>query len=85
MKKTLFLLLILLNAPFAPLSVFAQTSRPANVTVSGVVSNNEKVPMAGITVLLKGTNKGTTTNEKGQYSISVPVLTSSLKKYAFYN
>lgn len=78
MKKTLFLLLILLNAPFAPLSVFAQTSRPANVTVSGVVSNNEKVPMAGITVLLKGTNKGTTTNEKGQYSISVPAENSVL-------
>ncbi|HKJ48938.1 MAG TPA: SusC/RagA family TonB-linked outer membrane protein [Christiangramia sp.] len=38
--------------------------------VSGVVKDNSGVPMIGVTILVKGTNTGTTTNFDGEYSIN---------------
>lgn len=40
-------------------------------TVSGVVSDNTGMPLPGVSVLIKGTNKGTQTDFDGKYSIKV--------------
>jgi len=42
-------------------------------TVTGKVTNDVGDPLSGVSVLVKGTARGTTTNETGQFSISVDV------------
>lgn len=39
-------------------------------TISGTITDNNKTPLLGATVLLKNTLKGTQTNEKGEFEIS---------------
>jgi hypothetical protein len=41
-------------------------------TVAGKISDDKGVPLSNVSVLLKGTKKGTTTNLNGEFSISVP-------------
>ena len=40
--------------------------------VSGKVTDDSGIPMIGVTIQLKGTNTGTTTNFDGEYSINAP-------------
>ncbi|MDB5129170.1 von Willebrand factor type A domain-containing protein [Mucilaginibacter sp.] len=61
-----FLLIIMM---FAALTGF---KRGTTHTISGTVySADDKLPLPGVTVLLKGTSTGTQTNAKGTYSITV--------------
>ncbi|WP_017257243.1 TonB-dependent receptor [Pedobacter arcticus] len=43
-----------------------------DITVTGKVLDNQGLPLPGVTVKLKGTNKGAITNTNGEYAISVP-------------
>jgi TonB-linked SusC/RagA family outer membrane protein len=53
------------------LSLF--TVNAQNVTVTGTVTGSDDgLPLAGVTVMQKGTTNGTSTNTDGKYSISVP-------------
>ncbi|HEX9827234.1 MAG TPA: SusC/RagA family TonB-linked outer membrane protein [Flavobacteriaceae bacterium] len=64
MKKKLFsLFLFFFTATFSLL--FSQ-----NITVSGTVTDASNVPLPGVNIQVKGTNKGTTTDFDGNYSIS---------------
>lgn len=38
-------------------------------TVTGVVKDGQGVPLAGVSVMIKNTSRGTTTNNKGEYSL----------------
>ena len=50
----------------------AATSPPLfQQEVRGVVSDQQGIPMPGVTVAIKGENRGTTTNIDGQYSITI--------------
>ncbi len=40
--------------------------------VKGVVTDENKAPLAGVTVLVKGTQTGITTSAKGEYQITIP-------------
>ena len=40
------------------------------ITVSGMVTDAEDKPIEGVSVLVKGTSKGTTTNSVGRYSLT---------------
>lgn len=44
----------------------------AQVTVTGVVSDETGEPLPGVTVMVKGTSTGTSTNVDGQYTINAP-------------
>lgn len=44
----------------------------AQVNVSGVVSDETGEPLPGVTVMVKGTSTGTSTNIDGQYTINAP-------------
>lgn len=52
---------------FITLQVHAQ-----NITVKGTVTNEKAQPVAGASVMVKGTTVGTTTNDRGDYTISAP-------------
>ncbi|MBO9619457.1 MAG: TonB-dependent receptor plug domain-containing protein, partial [Niabella sp.] len=61
-KQTSSLLLILLC--FVCTSVFGQTK-----TISGKVSGDDGTPLGGVTVVIKGTSRGTSTNLNGVFTI----------------
>src|SRR6218665_1140284 len=70
------LLIIQLNSAV----VFAQAK-----TVSGVVNDAKGLPLAGVSVTVKGTNNGVVTNDKGAYSISVTPGAVLYFSYSGYN
>ena len=43
-----------------------------DVQVSGTVLDETGVPLPGVSILLKGTTRGTTTDLDGKYSIAAP-------------
>ncbi len=52
-------------------TLFCQGLRAQQQTVSGMVTSaEEKQPLAGVTVVVKGSSTGATTNAKGEYSIA---------------
>lgn len=55
-------------AIFLPLALHANFSPPH--TVSGVIKDSKDNPLAGVSVLLKGTSKGVTTDESGRFTIT---------------
>jgi TonB-dependent starch-binding outer membrane protein SusC len=61
------------NEVFVPQNMLEATPAAlADLTVSGTVKDEAGTPLPGVTVLLKGTNKGTATNQEGSYKISIP-------------
>lgn len=64
-----FCCLLLLISLFPGVSV-AQTN--GSITVTGKVTDEKNEPLVGVTVSVKGTTKGTTTDAKGAYSVTVP-------------
>lgn len=69
MKKTILFLLFFLPCIF----LLAQSR-----VVTGRVTDDKGVPASGVSVVIKGTNVGTTTNEDGVYSLSVPANAGTL-------
>ncbi|HET6724279.1 MAG TPA: carboxypeptidase-like regulatory domain-containing protein, partial [Chitinophagaceae bacterium] len=51
---------------FLAFNIFAQR------TITGTVTGPDKKPVVGASVIVKGTTVGTTTNERGVFSIAVP-------------
>lgn len=54
------------------LMLCATSAWAQNVQVRGVVSDETGAPLPGVTILVKGTTTGTTTDIDGQYAISSP-------------
>ncbi|AWO00699.1 SusC/RagA family TonB-linked outer membrane protein [Chitinophaga alhagiae] len=59
---------VLLFENKAPVAV-KKEEEPAQITVSGVITNPEGQPIPGATVMIKGTLKGTQTNAQGRFRI----------------
>lgn len=49
-----------------------------NRTISGKVTNESGIPLANVSILVKGQNIGTTSNQDGSYSLSVPANAKTL-------
>jgi TonB-linked SusC/RagA family outer membrane protein len=72
LKQLLLLVTVLCGFSFSGL--YAQ-----NLTVTGkVTSSTDNKAISGASVVLKGTNNGVTTDENGNFSISVPSLNGTL-------
>ena len=52
--------------------VFSLTSAFAQITVSGIITSEDKQPLIGATVVVKGTGTGMVTDLDGKYSLQVP-------------
>lgn len=65
MKKRLFAVVLGVLCSAAPL--LAQQTK----TVTGTVTGDEGAPLAGVAVIIKGTQNGTNTNDQGRYSLRV--------------
>ena len=63
-KKIKAIFLIFFTTSFALLSA-------QNISVSGTVADESGTPLPGVTILVKGTKKGTATDFNGKYKISV--------------
>jgi len=65
--------------------LFSFTGYAQDMTVSGKVTEASGGEIAGVNVVVKGTTKGTTTNDKGDYSISVEKGKTLTFSYIGYN
>jgi TonB-linked SusC/RagA family outer membrane protein len=65
MKKNLLINMLIL------LSVLTLTGYAQEMTVSGKVTDASGGDIAGVNVVVKGTTRGTSTNDKGEYSVTV--------------
>ena len=65
-KSNLFKVLMLAVALILSIDVFAQT------TVNGLVIDNNREPVIGASVLVKGTTTGTATDFDGRFTLKVP-------------
>lgn len=54
-----------------PVAVVAQAA-PTNATMAGKIKDENGRPLIGATVMLKGSNKGTSTDANGNYTLEVP-------------
>src|SRR3954447_19193875 len=67
-RKNLASIIILISGLFLVTSIHAQTRR-----ISGkVVSGTDNQPLSGVSVQIKGTTTGTTTDNSGNFSINAP-------------
>ena len=60
------------TAPTIPAIVEAETPKQYNVVISGIVTDEMGESMTGVSVVLKGTSNGVTTNAAGAFKIRVP-------------
>ncbi len=69
MKKTILILMLF----GCLINMFSQPKS----TISGIITDNENLPLPGVNVVIKGTNIGTISNIDGYYNINVPNLKSN--------
>ncbi len=48
------------------------TQTPADITVAGVISDEKGETLPGVSIVLKGTQKGTTSDSEGRYKLDIP-------------
>ena len=56
---------------------------PASVTMTGKIEDENGRPLVGATVLLKGSNKGTSTDANGNYTLEVPGGNDNVLVYGY--
>jgi TonB-linked SusC/RagA family outer membrane protein len=71
-----FLLFLLLSLG-SGMAAFAGMPTPP-ITVKGKVTDDKGIPLADVSVVLKGSNIGTTTNKAGAYSLAIPDANGTL-------
>lgn len=69
-SKLLYLLVFLLSSSWV---AFGQ-----NQTITGKVTDEKGDPLIGVNIIVKETNKGTTTNADGKYTLTVPGSSSRI-------
>lgn len=65
MKKHVFICLMMI---FLSIGIFAQSGK-----ISGKISDKDGVPIPGVTILIEGTTRGTTSDIDGKFTISADV------------
>ncbi len=72
--------IVLKKAETSQISSERETGTPQSVdiTVTGTVSDERGGPLPGVSVVLKGTQRGTTTNTSGEFTLNVPDVSAVL-------
>jgi TonB-linked SusC/RagA family outer membrane protein len=66
------------DAANVPGSETSNATSPADVTVRGQVRGPDNVPIPGVTVVVKSTTNGTTSDMEGNFSLSLPEANATL-------
>lgn len=53
------------------------------ITIRGVVTDQQKQPLPGVTVRIKGLTMGTVTDKNGRYELSIPKIDNLILVYSF--
>jgi hypothetical protein len=70
------------SAPMAAIEV-AEMNKARTVVLHGRILNEKGLPLAGATVLHKGTANGTSTDANGNYSLRVPAGSQTTLQYGY--
>lgn len=77
-------LIVVREAPVAiPDEIPVPSAPPADISLSGRVTNANKEPLEGVSVTVKGTQAGTTTSADGRFQLSVPSVNSLELVFSF--
>lgn len=60
-----------------------QQAQPKTITVKGIVRDKQNHPMPGVTVLLKGTSVGVSTDVEGRYNLIFPEMRDAVISFSF--
>ncbi|MDL2320092.1 SusC/RagA family TonB-linked outer membrane protein [Alistipes sp. OttesenSCG-928-B03] len=60
-----------------------QSTQSQNITLTGAVKDPAGAPIAGVTVILKGTSRGTATDANGRFSLSAPQTSGMVLVFSF--
>lgn len=60
-----------------------QQQNVKSVTITGTVNDTHKLPLPGVTILVKGTQIGTVTDAGGHYKISLPEMNPTVLVFSF--
>lgn len=71
-----------LPAP-VPVQPLLSLPLPVDITLRGVVTNNNNEPLEGVSVVVKGTQNGTVTDAEGRFQLSVPSVTGVELEFSF--
>lgn len=65
--------------------VFKQSVKdePQGIRLRGIVTDKDKQPLPGVTILIKGSTTGVITNEKGEYEIIIPDIKNITLSFSF--
>ncbi|MBC5620130.1 SusC/RagA family TonB-linked outer membrane protein [Butyricimonas hominis] len=61
----------------------AKTPEVAKITITGKVTDKDNIPLPGVTILLKGTTLGITTDMDGKYSLTIPGVENPVLVFSF--
>ncbi|MGV3602489.1 MAG: TonB-dependent receptor [Dyadobacter fermentans] len=64
-------------------SMAPQKSQAVDRTISGVLTDEKNAVLPGVSVVLKGTNRGTTSDGEGKFSLIVPDDPSAILTFSF--
>ena len=71
------------SAPDPTPTAAPEPAAPASVTMTGKIEDENGRPLVGATVLLKGSNKGTSTDANGNYTLEVPGGNDNVLVYGY--
>lgn len=61
----------------------SKTPEISKITIKGKVTDKDDVPLPGVTILLKGTTLGITTDMNGEYSLTIPETETPVLIFSF--
>ncbi len=64
--------------------LFASNTIYSQIKIDGKVNDNNKAPLFGASVYIDGTTIGTTTDENGSFTITVPVNSNSVIVISYF-
>lgn len=71
------------NGPSHSATVFTKELKPYAV-ITGTVTDSKGSPLSGVTVLVKGSNNGTSTDESGHFSLDAPANSTLVVSFVGY-
>ncbi|MCB6971020.1 MULTISPECIES: SusC/RagA family TonB-linked outer membrane protein [Butyricimonas] len=60
-----------------------EDTRQKNVRITGLVTDQHKIPLSGVTVVVKGVPIGTATDVDGRYALTLPVMENMALIFSF--